>query len=74
MRFVPGRSNLEHRVALGMGAPALGVVLGVAAASAAEDAAQIVLFFVVPLIPVAAAIVYVLAKRAEANYAAANDL
>ena len=60
--------SLEHRVALGVGAPALGIAAGTAAASLADDAAQLVLFFLVPIVPVAAAIAYVLAKLAQANY------
>jgi hypothetical protein len=67
--FWPGHSR-EHRVALGIGAPALGMVAGSAAFSApVPDDVQLLLFVVASIIPVIAAIVYVLAQRAKANYA-----
>lgn len=65
----PGHSR-EHRVALGVGAPALGMMVGTAAISVpVSDEAQLLLFLVASIIPVLAAIVYVLAQRAKANYA-----
>jgi hypothetical protein len=67
--FWPGHSR-KHRVALGIGAPALGMMAGIAAISApVSDDAQVLLFLVASIIPVLAAIVYVLAQRAKANYA-----
>src|SRR3954468_8579005 len=67
--FWPGPSR-EHRVALGLGAPALGIVAGIAAFSApGPDDVQLTLFVVASIVPVIVAIVYVLAQRAKANYA-----
>jgi hypothetical protein len=67
--FWPGHTR-EHRVALGIGAPAAGMIAGFAAFSVpAPDDVQVLRFVVASIIPVLAAIVYVLAQRAKANYA-----